>query len=798
MFISKTYRLGIVVFYASIITTFLSGCSTHFFLEGQTLEDQGAFVEAVEQFERATKGKKKSEAYEALTPLYLKLNVHERALACIDSIENISGLTEKLLFDKAETLMSLGRYDEAKEIYEECRISQKVEIRLATLSSLDERQADSIYFKVRPITIISKDPKVTTVASASLPRRVGGELYFVAESPRNHSQRRGAETFIDDYTGNRLMDLWKGVIVDTPASEPSLELLSEPLTELNTEFHDGIVAHISSESMGVLGKTYTPPQLSIFDKLARPAGEKVLYPIQLFEAELITSSTGLKTWETGARLHFCDDKYMFAHPAVSPDGKTLYFTSDMPGGYGGMDLWSSEKTSGEWGDPKNLGPIINTNQDDAFATLRHPDTLFFSSCGHMGLGGFDIVFATRTAVSEEWLDVVDDLPYPINSSGDDFGVQLYPEGFHGVYTSDRHGIDALYEFSDYDPVITLFVETIHESDGSPWPGIDAALEILGNPELEEFKSDSTGKWSTTILREHSYMIQCPSAFRYSADTFFTPVDQTQKSITIIVPIPLVIVGCMDLIAINYNSEAIVDDGLCEYAKVVEIQQEDIIDENIVEINDEDTVEINDEDTVEINDEDTVEINDEDTVEINDEDTVNLPKEINEGDIVNLDLLWDLDKAEIRRDDKPIIEAFARHLIDNPDQKVLMISHCDSRATFIYNDSLSQARAGAVREALVGLGVSIDRITTYGASKQFLLEECEVEEDCNESVHQANRRTTATILRPDQKVFVHRVKSRETLFGLAKENEVALQDIKAWNGLKSDKIRVGQDLLIYLP
>ena len=128
----------------------------------------------------------------------------------------------------------------------------------------------------------------------------------------------------------------------------------------------------------------------------------------------------------------------------------------------------------------------------------------------------------------------------------------------------------------------------------------------------------------------------------------------------------------------------------------------------------------------------------------------------------------------------------------------MISHCDSRATFIYNDSLSQARAGAVKEALVRLGVSIDRITTYGASKQFLLEECEVEEDCNESVHQANRRTTATILRPDQKAYVHRVKSGENLYRLAEKNGAALQDIKAWNGLKSDKIRVGQDLLIYLP
>ena len=166
---------------------------------------------------------------------------------------------------------------------------------------------------------------------------------------------------------------------------------------------------------------------------------------------------------------------MFAHPALSPDGKTLYFTSDMPGGYGGMDLWSSEKILGEWSNPKNLGPIINTAIDDAFATLRHPDTLLFSSNGHKGLGGLDIVYATRTDSSKDWLYVVDDLPYPINSSGDDFGVQLFPKGFQGVYTSDRNGIDALYQFSDYDPEITLFVEIVNEHDGTPWPGIDLSL-----------------------------------------------------------------------------------------------------------------------------------------------------------------------------------------------------------------------------------------------------------------------------------------------------------------------------------
>lgn len=765
MFARKTYLASVAISYAFITTSLLSGCSTHFFLEAQTLENQGAFVEAAAQYERAIKGNKKNEAYEALVPIYLKLNAHKRALDCIDFIENTSGLTEKLLFDKAETLMSLGRYDEAKEMYNKCSNSQKVEIRLTTLSSIEERQADSVYFKVRPIKITSKDSRSASVASASLPHRVGGELYFVAESPLSYSQRRGAETFIDDYTGNRLMDLWKGVIIDTLATENHLELFSEPLTELNTEFHDGVVAHISGESSGILGKTYVPPQLSTFEKLTRPVGEKVLYPIQLFEAELITSSIGTKTWDTGARIRFCDEKYMFAHPALSPDGKTLYFTSDMPGGYGGMDLWSSEKILGEWSNPKNLGPIINTALDDAFATLRHPDTLLFSSNGHKGLGGLDIVYATRTDSSKDWLYVEDDLPYPINSSGDDFGVQLFPKGFQGVYTSDRNGIDALYQFSDYDPEITLFVEIVNEHDGTPWPGIDAALETTGASELTEFTSDGSGKWSSRVLRDQTYMIQCPGALRYSATPFTTPEDQAQKSLTITVPIPIVIsVGCMDPFALNYNSKAIVDDGLCEYTRVI-TPLNAIVDNDKERLNDKDLI---------------------------------METKIIEGDIVNLKLHWNFDRAELKYYDRPIIETFARHLIENSKAHVLVISHCDSRGKDTYNDSLSQARAEAVREAFVRFGVSSERITTYGASEQFLLEQCKDEKDCKESVHQANRRTTANILRPNERAYVHRVKAGETLFGVAKKYGVKMQEIKTWNGLKSEKMREGQDILIYLP
>ena len=132
--------------------------------------------------------------------------------------------------------------------------------------------------------------------------------------------------------------------------------------------------------------------------------------------DLITDSEGVKHWVTGDRLEFCDDNYMFAHPSLSPDGQTLYFTSDMPGGVGGMDIWKVEREGAGWGVPENLGGIVNTTRDEAFPTMRHNDTLYFSSNGHLGLGGLDIVYATRGA-NDEWASVNDKLPSPINSQG---------------------------------------------------------------------------------------------------------------------------------------------------------------------------------------------------------------------------------------------------------------------------------------------------------------------------------------------------------------------------------------------
>ena len=226
-----------IIWVAAVIL--LAYCSTHYLLEADTLMLDGHVKVAAEQYERAAKGDNQQEALEKLVPIYYQINEHEKSLSTLNKLEEIMNLSAEMSFQKGEALMALGRYEEAKEIYE--GMSRKefgplIDTRLKTLESISQRQADSIYYKVNPVQIISTTDEV---ASAAMPRRVGNDLYFTVESPR--TTRIGKDAFVDDYTGHRMLDLWKGELVDSLEREGEVFIFGDPALELNTIFHDGVV-----------------------------------------------------------------------------------------------------------------------------------------------------------------------------------------------------------------------------------------------------------------------------------------------------------------------------------------------------------------------------------------------------------------------------------------------------------------------------------------------------------------------------------------------------------------------------
>lgn len=199
-------------------------------------------------------------------------------------------------------------------------------------------------------------------------------------------------------------------------------------------------------------------------------------------AEIWTSTRNDAKWGKPQALKITADTLSsYAHPALSPDGKWLYFVSDMPGGYGGYDLWRASVVGGHGvGAVENLGPEINTPGNEMFPAFRPSGELYFSSDGREpNLGGLDLYRAKEDTLTKHW--EVAHLPYPMNGNGDDFGITF--EGLHnrGFFSSNRasagRGWDKIYSFSF--PEILLSVKGwVYEQDGYELP--EAVVYMVGN------------------------------------------------------------------------------------------------------------------------------------------------------------------------------------------------------------------------------------------------------------------------------------------------------------------------------
>jgi peptidoglycan-associated lipoprotein len=171
-------------------------------------------------------------------------------------------------------------------------------------------------------------------------------------------------------------------------------------------------------------------------------------------------------WSEPVEVDLGADTLIFAHPAISRDGSTLYFASDMPGGLGGNDLWKVERVGDAWGTPVNLGLDINTAGDEMFPSVRDDGTLYFSSDGLVGFGGLDI-FRAEALEDNRWK--VANMGQPINSNADDLGITFYPNREAGFFSSSRdnpRGYENIFSFlmPVIQPVVAGNIKTENEKD----------------------------------------------------------------------------------------------------------------------------------------------------------------------------------------------------------------------------------------------------------------------------------------------------------------------------------------------
>jgi PKD repeat protein len=161
-------------------------------------------------------------------------------------------------------------------------------------------------------------------------------------------------------------------------------------------------------------------------------------------------------WTNIRSFQYNDPLYTFGTPSLTPDGKRIYFSSDIPGGYGGMDLYYCDSVKSDWTKPVNMGPEINTSGNESFPFADENGKLFFASDGHKGMGGKDIYYSFE--VNGTWIKPVH-LDSPINSAADDFGIVTDSTFSGGFFSSNRFETDDIFRFSllpaDFESCDTL-------------------------------------------------------------------------------------------------------------------------------------------------------------------------------------------------------------------------------------------------------------------------------------------------------------------------------------------------------
>jgi flagellar motor protein MotB len=252
---------------------------------------------------------------------------------------------------------------------------------------------------------------------------------------------------------------------------------------INTEFHNGPVT-VSGDLMA----------FNRIDKRITRRSKHFVNRMKIYFSE----RKG-KRWSKGKPFEFNSDDYSCAHPSLSADGKMLFFSSDMPGGAGGKDIWVSKRNAdGTWGKPENLGNEVNSAGDEVFPSIRKDGMLFFSSEGHVGLGGLDIFSAAFE--KNKWTNVANQ-GAPLNSATDDFEVVFNNDASRGYFSSNRpggKGDDDVYSFK----VTSKFIRISGKLLGSKTAG-----DILPNTQVDLLASDGHIIKSTTTDAQGNFSFE---------------------------------------------------------------------------------------------------------------------------------------------------------------------------------------------------------------------------------------------------------------------------------------------------
>ncbi|MFD1292205.1 OmpA family protein [Lutibacter holmesii] len=550
----KHIKLSIVAFV--LISTSIMFGQTQKQKKAERQFDNFSFVKSIETYERLIeKDFNKDYALRKLGDAYIMLRDPEQALPIYKQVVQQENVPSEYYLYYAQTLRANGDYSASKEWMKKYKEAGNKEDSRVKYFFKNDDLASAIFnnYEKNTIKTLNINSKYNDFGAVQFKN----QLYFTSSRHLAAAVKR-----VYGWDNQPLLDMYK-VGVDEELPEDNIQSLEG---DVNTIHHDGPATFNADGTKMYFSRNNYNDSKKISDT------DGVMH-VGIYTADFVDEK-----WTNVKPINLNNPNYIVYHPSVTSDGKTLYFASDMPGGFGGTDIYKSTiNTDGTFGTPVNLGGIVNTEGNEGFPFMHSDNVLYFSSDGHVGLGLMD-VFATVKNENEEIVNVIN-LGEPINSKKDDFGYFLDSEGFKGYVSSNRKGGkggDDIYAFTRIPP-LTLKGQIFDAVNNEPVEGAKIALTRENGEEIAYFVTGVDGAYSHLIPRDEKFLLKGSKEKYQDASQEFSSFGlEKEKEIIVDLNIALapienvVILADLETIYFDLDKSNIRPDAALELDKVVQL------------------------------------------------------------------------------------------------------------------------------------------------------------------------------------------------------------------------------------
>lgn len=721
----KPTKYIIILFASMIVFTCSTQAQKGRIERANLLYEYQSFAEAIPKYKKCLrKDSNNKEVLIKLADCYRRVNDVDNAAKYYGKIIE-KGYAESIhKYHYAQALMSIDKNADAKKYMEEYNVDKRGKTFVKSIDYFERFYKDSADYKIQVVSFNSKQNDFS-------PRILENKIVFASSRKRAY-----AENHINTWTNYSYFKLFH-----TKQKKNGKFSCVRPLKHaIDNRFNSGPCSFSRQERVIYLTRN------NIVD--TRPVrAEDGQVKLHIYAANLNKKGT---SYQYLRDFIYNNKEYNCMHPAITDDGKRLYFSSDMPGGNGGYDLYYCSREGESWSLPKNL-KAINTEGDETFPFIKNR-ILYFSSNGLEGMGGIDVY---KVALDQTGIPGGNarNIGYPINSPGDDFGIVFNDDNTKGYFTSNRKSLnfnDDIYGFTfnaiDKMDILITGVTTDKES-GEIVPGTTVKLFNPDNTVLEEVVVNENGNFVFLAQPNLEYTIKGEKNEYFATEKNVSTVTEVKtdeiktdlgldkdpglklrievKDSKTNEPLSNVAIELTDkgdgekYKFFTSNTGAYED--LMKNKKVGNIINYDIKYSKYGYYNSKNTFTFN--------------ITEKGTVTI----TQNLDK-IQEIEPI----YFDYDKYDIRPDAAVKLDNLAELMHENPSLYIELYSYTDCRGSEIYNKDLSGKRAQSTGQYLIDKGISPGRIVGKGKGISKMAMECDCKKlgksNCTEEQYQLNRRS----------------------------------------------------------